>query len=317
MIAMKSDRTLRTAVLSADKTKRYALEQRLNQDLFAAQRGRVMFLMLNPSQADAQTDDLTFTKCVGFAQRWGFQDLAIGNVFPIRETNPKKVFLPYTQPPCSLDDPEAQYHLERMAASSRMIVVGWGDYEAAGHPSTAILCRLFDLAPTTPIMCLGRTQSGFPRHPSRLGYDTALEPFQWYRRVRVEVWKGPPWRNATPKKTPREDGEGLHAVASIPVPYWIKLGSQELATVIGVHIRGVVTPTYVQAGTFLHKVFPAPVEAGQEPHLLGRASTFADAGNELVVHPDWHRDDLVGFPKPLPWCPYPTRALDGTEEPTT
>ena len=303
----------RSAVISEDRLNRYALEQRLNTDLFQATRGRVMFLMLNPSLADAHTDDLTFTKCVGFATRWGYQDLSVGNLFAIRETHPEIIFPRHQLPrvPDALSDPEAHRHLLRMASSSRAIVCAWGDCEAAGNASVRILNNLFDTLPSTPFMCLGTTRQFFPRHPSRLGYDAGLVSFQWYRRVRVEVWAGPAWRNL------RECGEvgrasPLLRAAFLPVPYWIRHGSIEMAAIIGFHLRGLTTPGYVRSGrSWLYKLYPddrSPVG------VRGIGSSIATAEGELGANPDWHREDLLHFPEPHPFCQYPTLGIDGTEE---
>jgi len=34
--------------------------------------GKVVFILLNPSTADETEDDRTSSKCIGFAQQWGF-----------------------------------------------------------------------------------------------------------------------------------------------------------------------------------------------------------------------------------------------------
>jgi len=295
----------RTAVLSEDKKNRYALEQRLNHDLFAPTRGRVMFLMLNPSVADVYTDDMTFTKCIGFSERWGFEDVAVGNLYPVRETYAKELFNAGAgyKIPDSYEDPEALRHLERMAMSSRQIVCAWGgDVLEAGQASVRILNHLFDLVPTTPFLCLGRTRNGYPKHPSRLAYDTELVPFYWYRRVRVEVWAGPPWwRKAT---------DAPPSTAELNIPYWIKHGTPMMGTAIGNHIEGITTPAFVRSGSHHYKLHYDP----EYKRVRGIHASPATAAAELAAHPDWHRQDLVHFPDPRPHCRFPTLDLDGYEE---
>ena len=45
---------------------------------------KAVFIMLNPSTADASNDDPTIRKCVGFAQHWNFGGLYVGNLFAVR-----------------------------------------------------------------------------------------------------------------------------------------------------------------------------------------------------------------------------------------
>lgn len=44
------------------------------------------FILLNPSTADAETDDATVRRCIGFAQRLGFDGIEIYNLFAFRAT---------------------------------------------------------------------------------------------------------------------------------------------------------------------------------------------------------------------------------------
>lgn len=47
--------------------------------------------MLNPSTADAEIDDPTITRCIGFAKSWGFGGLMVGNLWAYRATDPKEL----------------------------------------------------------------------------------------------------------------------------------------------------------------------------------------------------------------------------------
>lgn len=41
----------------------------------------INFIMLNPSTADAMQDDPTVTRCIHYAQQWGFGALMVTNIF--------------------------------------------------------------------------------------------------------------------------------------------------------------------------------------------------------------------------------------------
>lgn len=46
------------------------------------------FVMLNPSKADANVDDPTIRKCMGFAAQSGFNQIRVVNLFAYRATDP-------------------------------------------------------------------------------------------------------------------------------------------------------------------------------------------------------------------------------------
>ncbi len=49
----------------------------------------VLFIMLNPSTADALDNDATINRCIAYAKRWKFFRMAVINLFAFRATNPK------------------------------------------------------------------------------------------------------------------------------------------------------------------------------------------------------------------------------------
>ena len=72
------------AVISKSGLYRYELHREWDKD-----KGKVLFIMLNPSTADGYENDLTTIRCVKFAKKWGYGGMMIGNIYPFRAKRPK------------------------------------------------------------------------------------------------------------------------------------------------------------------------------------------------------------------------------------
>ncbi len=138
----------REAVLSEDGSYRYLLIRRWDKHLPG-----VCFIMLNPSTADANVDDPTIRRCIGFARRWGFGSLRVVNLYAFRATNPAEIKIA-PDPIGPLNDD----YLLSAAASSHLVIAAWGGF--AGKERVAAVCKKLG-----ELKCLGLTQSGEPRHP--------------------------------------------------------------------------------------------------------------------------------------------------------
>lgn len=58
---------------------------------------RLVFIGLNPSTADAEIDDPTIRRLIGFSKAWGYGGFDIVNLFALRSKDPKML--------CDHDDP--------------------------------------------------------------------------------------------------------------------------------------------------------------------------------------------------------------------
>lgn len=129
------------------------------------------FIMLNPSTADQVDNDPTIRKCIGFAKRWGFENIVVNNLFAYRATDPKE--LTKVSDPVGPDNDEAiATTLNRAIA----IVCAWGT-------TTSPLVRqrakevLAGIGDTSRLYCLGMNKDGSPKHPLYRAYDSPLVPF--------------------------------------------------------------------------------------------------------------------------------------------
>lgn len=149
-------------------TYRYRLRRSFTGRVLEAPTNPVVFLMLNPSTADATEDDPTIRRCCGFARAWGHTDLLVSNLFALRSTDPDALL--------SHPDPVGPENNEVLAGLPRCpIICAWGSHVAArerGKFVTAMLRGSGDR-----LLCLGLTKGGAPRHPLYLPASAVLRPF--------------------------------------------------------------------------------------------------------------------------------------------
>jgi hypothetical protein len=147
----------RLAVISDDGLYRYTLTREWGPGPAA------VWIMLNPSTADANVDDPTIRRCRGFAQSWGCGKLVVVNLFALRTTKPGHL-LHHPDP----IGPANDYALKEMLQlDGAWHVVAWGAAvtELVEYGLPAQHERIAELAQGTPLWCLGTTRSGQPRHP--------------------------------------------------------------------------------------------------------------------------------------------------------
>ena len=129
------------------------------------------FIMLNPSVADAEIDDPTIRRCMGFARREGAGGIVVGNIYAFRATKPEVLWK--AADPFGPDNDEALAHIAIGAVADDMpIVCAWG---AAAQVSNVVTAKLFSHG--ARCVCLGKTKEGRPRHPLYVHSQQALEPF--------------------------------------------------------------------------------------------------------------------------------------------
>ncbi|MBD3880576.1 DUF1643 domain-containing protein [Phormidium tenue FACHB-886] len=125
---------------------------------------RIVFIMLNPSTADASTNDPTIRRCIGFAQAWGYGGLEVVNLFALKATQP--TLLKEAIDPIGAD---CDRHLLEAIKAADRTVLAWGNWGNLHGRDRAVLTLL---AQRTELHCLGLTQAGQPRHPLYLKAST-------------------------------------------------------------------------------------------------------------------------------------------------
>lgn len=155
-----------SAILSDDLVYRYSLVREFPPLDPTLDRGRVCWLLCNPSTADASLNDPTVSKGAGFALRWGYSSIEFVNRGAFRARQPTDL-LRATDP----IGPENRDHCLAAFARADLIVFAWGK---AWPKRLDPLSPLFDV----PAHCLGRNNDGSPRHPLMLAYDTTRIPFE-------------------------------------------------------------------------------------------------------------------------------------------
>lgn len=133
---------------------------------------RMIFVMLNPSTANATIDDPTIRKCIGFAQRGGYGSIVVMNLFAYRATSP--AVLKRAGWPTGPDNAETlQRVLQEAKDRGDVVVCAWGA-NARGRPeASAFIRRARDMG--VELFALRRSPDGTPHHPLMLPYSCKLE----------------------------------------------------------------------------------------------------------------------------------------------
>jgi hypothetical protein len=153
-----------SAAFSPCRTYRYSVVRRLdllNEDY-------CVFIGLNPSTADEQTDDPTIRRCMGYARAWGYGWLIMLNLFAYRATDPN-VMKAAADPVGPDNDTFLRSHM----AGAGIVVAAWGNHGSYLGRDVAVRAMLPNLH------FLRMTRDGSPGHPLYL--PASLKPQKWER----------------------------------------------------------------------------------------------------------------------------------------
>lgn len=161
----------RDARISKCGSYRYLLNRRWED-------GRIMtFVMLNPSTADAETDDATIRKCIGFAKKNGFGAVSVVNLYAFRATKPSD--LKANGFPVG-DDNDA--YIQHAMLNTDRVVLAWGDNAREQVERVNQVLKIIKESGHRPY-ALKLTTKGVPSHPLMLPYSCEL--FDFYQALSI------------------------------------------------------------------------------------------------------------------------------------
>lgn len=164
----------RTARISACSAFRYSLARKWGED------PSLVFVMLNPSTADAAVDDPTIRRCMGFAQRDGFDGIQVVNLYAYRATDPKALRA-CPDPIGPENNRFLHLLLAEQARHGTPVVAAWGALADADRVE-----EVLTMVPSVKWRCLGLTKAGAPRHPLYVRGDQPLTPFATARALSAD-----------------------------------------------------------------------------------------------------------------------------------
>jgi len=131
---------------------------------------RALFVMLNPSTADAEVDDATIRSCIRLCKSLDYGSFEVVNVFAWRATKPDELLT--ATDPCG---PGNKDHIIRALARCDIPICAWGAWPPAETAADYIRSAIRASRPAA--FCFGRTASGAPKHPLYIKSGTPLETY--------------------------------------------------------------------------------------------------------------------------------------------
>lgn len=123
----------------------------------------VLWIMHNPSTADAENDDPTIRRIIGFTRAWGYGGLYVGNLFPYRATDPKELLNKEFEVIAPLENFK---HTNQMKAKCSLFILAYGNPVISDATPEWV---------DNDWMALKLTKNGNPCHPLYL--KSELKPF--------------------------------------------------------------------------------------------------------------------------------------------
>ncbi len=154
------------AVYSACYRYRYSLTRIWDHD-----DRRLLYIMLNPSTATEIANDPTIERCERRARLLGYGGFRACNLFALRETDPSRL----KRAPMP-EGPDNRVLILDAVDWADDVLCAWGIHGAHRGQGRSVLELL--LASPRPLLALGVTRSGHPRHPLYVPYRSRPTPWR-------------------------------------------------------------------------------------------------------------------------------------------
>ena len=150
---------MKKAIISDCGKYRYELHREWDKD-----KKKVLFIMLNPSTADSDNNDLTTIRCMNFAKKWGYGGIMIGNIYPFRTKKPKDLRVWKKERAKHFGysyHKKNQNHVHDMIVKVDLVVCAWG----GNHPGIPDFLEIGEY-PLKKLHYLELCDDGItPKHP--------------------------------------------------------------------------------------------------------------------------------------------------------
>ncbi len=152
---------IKDAVISPRGRYRYLLTRYISNS-----PKQLVFIMLNPSTADAVDDDPTIRRCIGFCKSFGYGKVSVVNLFAFRATDPSELLTAH--------DPigaENAKYIKDTVEKADLTICAWGTKGSINNQDKVVL----ELLKHSRLHALKISKRGYPCHPLYLKSD--LKPF--------------------------------------------------------------------------------------------------------------------------------------------
>lgn len=135
-----------------------------------------MFVGLNPSTANSESDDPTIRNVVSIAKNNGYGSVYMVNCFPLISADPKNLQAYFESNDYEYyQNQNIQYIEVLIIAKSPAVVLAWGNFKEVSNYKALKIWRILNRDHS--LLCIGQNKNGSPKHPLYQKANSKLIPF--------------------------------------------------------------------------------------------------------------------------------------------